>query len=130
MASRGNCKFTEQSPYNSAHQQERNEDRDQRNADEQTVKPISCAPFRVAANGSIPASRWRVMFFHDYDASFPTKPWNGQSHKRKIVQTIAAQIHDSTCADQRYGDGYGGDQVARPFRQENEDNYDDQMMEK
>src|SRR5260370_29027251 len=29
---------------------------------ENTVKPISLAPFNAAANGSMPFSRWRAMF--------------------------------------------------------------------
>ena len=41
---------------------------------EKTVNPISCAPFSAAATGSMPASRWRVMFSITTIASSTTNP--------------------------------------------------------
>ncbi len=41
---------------------------------EKTVKPISWAPFSAAAKGSMPSSRWRVMFSMTTMASSTTKP--------------------------------------------------------
>ena len=41
---------------------------------EKTVKPISRAPSRAAATGSMPASRWREMFSMTTMASSTTKP--------------------------------------------------------
>ena len=41
---------------------------------EKTVNPISFAPCSEAANGSMPASRWRVMFSITTMASSTTKP--------------------------------------------------------
>ncbi len=38
------------------------------------VKPISLAPSMAAAKGSIPSSRWRVMFSMTTMASSTTKP--------------------------------------------------------
>ena len=41
---------------------------------ENTVKPISCAPFNAAAKGFIPCSRWREMFSMTTMASSTTNP--------------------------------------------------------
>ena len=41
---------------------------------EKTVKPISRAPLRAAAKGSMPFSRWREMFSMTTMASSTTKP--------------------------------------------------------
>ncbi len=41
---------------------------------EKTVKPISRAPRSAASNGTIPFSRWRVMFSITTMASSTTKP--------------------------------------------------------
>src|ERR1700751_2185025 len=65
--------------------------------------------------------------FHDHDRIIDHEAGgDGQSHQRKIVQAIAAQIHDSACTDQGYRDGYGGNQGCAAVAQENEDNQDDQ----
>ena len=92
-----------------------------------TVKPISLAPCKVAAKASIPASRWRVMFSITTMASSTTKPGrNGESHQRKIVQAVAAEVHHRECADQRHGNGHRGNKrgAAIPQKDEDHDDYE------
>ena len=82
-----------------------------------TVKPISCAPFNVAANGSMPSSRCRVMFSITTMASSTTKPV-------EIVSAISERL--SRLYPHRYitakvpmretGTATAGISVARPFR--------------
>src|ERR1700739_3014256 len=65
--------------------------------------------------------------FHDHDGIIHDKPGgDGEGHERKIVEAVAAQIHDSACADQGYGDGYCWDQGCAAIAQEDKDNHDDQ----
>src|ERR1700739_734942 len=65
--------------------------------------------------------------FHDHDRIIDHEAsGDGEGHKRKIVEAIAAQIHDSACADQGYRNGYGGNQGCATVPQENEDHQDDQ----
>src|SRR5208282_1082049 len=49
---------------------------------------------------------------------------DGKGHERKIVQTVAAQIHDGECSNERNGDSDGGNEGSPTIPQENEDNDD------
>ena len=78
---------------------------------EKTVKPISWAPCSAAANGSMPASRWREMFFHHDDGVVDDKAGgDGERHQRKIVEAEAEQVHHGEGADQRNGNGDAGNE--------------------
>ena len=74
-----------------------------------TVKPISLAPFRAAAKGVMPASRWRVMFSITTMASSTTKPVAMvRAISERLSRTVSEQIHHGERADQRHrhGDGW------------------------
>ncbi len=55
---------------------------------EKTVKPISFAPCSEAANGSMPASRWRVMFSITTIASSTTNPVATVSAIRERLSSV------------------------------------------
>ena len=61
-------------PDDAAHHQDGNEDGDQRHADGENGKADLLRPCSEAANGSMPFSRWRVMFSITTMASSTTNP--------------------------------------------------------
>ena len=92
-----------------------------------TVKPISFAPFSAAANGSIPSSIWRVMFSITTMASSTTNPVEMvKRHQRKVVETVAAEIHHRKGADERDRNRNRWNQRGARAAQEDEDDDDDQ----
>ena len=94
---------------------------------EKTVKPISCAPLSAAAKGSMPASRWRVMFSMTTMASSTTNPVAMvKRHQRQVVERVAEQIHHGEGSDERNRDGDAGNERGARAAQKQEDHQNDQ----
>ncbi len=86
---------------------------------DRTVKPISFAPCRVAAKGSMPVFEMPRDVFHDYDGVIHHEArGDGQGHQRQIVQAVAAEVHHRERADQRNRNGDCGNQRGAPIAQE------------
>jgi len=109
-------KFAEEAANDSRHEEQGDEDGDQGDANGQKRwKPISFAPLRVAAKGSMPASRWRVMFLHDGRwRPSTTKPVEMvRAISERLSEAIATEVHDGEGADEGDGNRDGGDEGGR-----------------
>ena len=103
-------KLAEQSPHNAAHEHDGREHRHQRKRNGNHGK----AHFARAAQGCAQGFFARFQPTHDvfqhHDGVVHHKACgNGEGHERKIVQAVAAEVHDAEGAQQGYGRGHGGD---------------------
>src|SRR6202021_1785772 len=121
----GDRKHAQEAANDSAHQQERNEDSDQRNADGQNGETNLFRAFESGGEGVQSFFQVACDVLHDHDSVIHDETCrDGEGHERKIVQAVAAEIHDGECSDKRNRDGDGRDQRSAAIPQENEDNDD------
>src|SRR5580700_9465198 len=92
----------EQPPDNAAHQQQRNEDRDQRNADRYDGEADLARALdrRLQRRGA--GLEMAEDVFHHHDRVIDHEAdGDGQRHQRKIVQAVTEEIDDGDGAEQR-----------------------------
>ena len=71
-----------------------------------TVKPISLAPCRAAPLASPLFQVPRDVFNHDDRIVHHESRGHRQRHQRKVVETVARQVHHAEGADERHRNGH------------------------
>ncbi len=99
--------FAEQSPDDAAHQQQRDEHGNQRQADRQHCEPYFARAFESRLERGFAAFDMAMDVFHDNNGIVDDETnCNGEGHQRKIIEAETKQIHycGRTEQCQRYGD--------------------------
>ena len=119
--------FAEVTPDDAAHQQDRYEHRDQRQAHRQhgeadLARAQQCGLPRRHAGLDVT----RGVLEHDYRVVDDKTGGDGQRHQRQIVEAVAGEIHRAEGGDQRYRHRHDRDQRCPAVAQEEEHHQDDQ----
>src|SRR6185437_9607361 len=110
-----------------AHEQNRNEHGDQRQAHRQDGEPdLARTDQRRLERRDAFLDVPRHVFQDDDRIVDDEAGGDGQRHQREVVQAETAQIHDAESRDQRHRDGDAGNQRRPPVAQEDEHDQDDQ----
>src|SRR5208283_869216 len=123
----GDGKFAEEAANDAAHEEKRNKNGDEGDADGQNGE----ADFFCAEEGG--GERVHAGFevagdvLHDHDGVVNDETGgDGESHEGKIVEAVAAEIHDREGADKGDRNGDSGDESGAAVAQEDEHHDDDQ----
>ena len=124
---KGHGELAEQPADDASHHEERNKDRDERDADGEDGEADFLGALERGANGAMPASRWRVTFSMTTMASSTTKPVEMVSAIRERLSMLYPQRYMiAQGAEQRNRNGDAGDEGGAAIAQEHEDDQDDE----
>ncbi len=117
----------EEPAYDSAHQQDRQEHGDQRDADGEHGEADLGRALERGGHGLHAFLEIAGDIFDDHNRVVDHEPGgDGQRHQRKVVDGVAEQIEHAECAHQRDGDGHAGYQGGWHAAQEQKNHHNHQ----
>ena len=123
----GDGKLAEETADDSAHQQKRNKDGNERNADGEDGETDFLRALQRRGKGPHAVFQMARDIFHHHDGIIDHKSrGNGHGHQREVVEAISEQIHHGERADQRDRHGDGGNERGAAVAQEDKHHEDDQ----
>ena len=124
----GDGEFPEQPPKDAAHQEDRNEHRQEGNRNREDREADFCSPTqrRLARRQALLQMPHDV--FDDDDGVIHDKPGgDGQRHERQVVDAIAEEIHGAEGADERHGHHHTRDNGGAHRAEKDEHHQDDEQ---
>src|SRR5208282_3913587 len=111
--------FAEQAPDDAAHQQQRNEDRDEGQADREDGEADLARALERGIHRRLAVLDMAMDIFHHDDRVIDHEPdRDGQRHQREIVEAEIEQVHGCERAEQRQRHRHGGNERRPEIAQE------------